>query len=116
MTDPLNGVPIERRQADLAGVNSAKTYLYSALGMTVLMVLVVLALTMTRPETLELKQVKNMGYFLALIIVGLFAGAGINIVNVLNGHQALMLRLVGEKERAKGVIEGLKQNPDMNIQ
>jgi hypothetical protein len=47
--------------------------------------------------------------------VALFAGAGINVVNVLNGQQAMLMRAVAEKERIKGQLEGLRENPDTNI-
>lgn len=113
--DPAPSVPVERRQEDLVGVASAKFYLFSALGLTVLMVLALLAILLNDPTQLDLPQVRYMSYFLAAIIVALFAGAGINVVNVLNGHAAAMIRLVGEKERAKGQIEGLRENPKTNI-
>lgn len=107
--------PIQRRHEDIAGVGSAKAYLFSALGLTVLMVLSLLAIILINPALLDLRQVRYMSYFLASIIVALFAGAGINVVNILNGHSATMTRLVGERERAKGVLEGLKENPKTNI-
>lgn len=107
---------IERRQDDLVGVGSAKAYLFSALGLTVLMALALLGILLIDPTLLDLPQVRYFSYFLAAIIVALFAGAGINVVNVLNGHASTMIRLVGEKERAKGQIEGLKENPRTNIE
>lgn len=105
---------IDRRQTDLAGISSAKLYLFSALGLTVLMVLAFLTIVLThmltqRPDqALDLKPLNTVAYFLAGIIIALFAGAGINVVNVLNGHTASMMRLVAEKERARGQLEGLQ--------
>lgn len=107
--------PLERRQEDVLHVGNAKSYLRAALGLTVLMVLSGLAIVLINPPLLDLPQVRYMSYFLAAIIVALFAGAGINVVNVLNGHTATMMRLVGEKERAKGIIQGLQENPKTNI-
>lgn len=107
--------PVERRQADIVGVTSAKTYLFSALSLTVFMVLTSLVVLVINPEFLDLKQIRYLSYFLTAIIVALFAAAGINVVNVLNGHAATMLRLVGEKERAKGYIEALKDDPNIPI-
>lgn len=111
---------LERRKDDLVGVSSAKLYLFSALGLTVLMVFSFLAIMLTHMLTqpdqpLDLKGLNYLFYLLTAIIVALFAAAGINVVNVLDGHQATMIRLVGEKERAKGLIEGLKENPNTNI-
>lgn len=106
---------VERRHEDLVGVGSAKAYLFSALGLTVLMVVALLAILVIDPTLLDLREVRYLGYFLAAIIVALFAGAGINVVNVLNGHQATLMRAIAERERAKGVIQGLRENPDTNI-
>lgn len=118
MGDELRGdpPPVERRHEDLVGVGNAKFYLFSALGLTVLMVLALMGILLIDPAMLDLAQVRYMSYFLAAIIVALFAGAGINVVNVLNGHAATMVRLVGEKERAKGIIQGLQENPNTNIE
>lgn len=107
---------VERRHEDFAGVSSAKAYLIIAFGTTILMVLALMGILLIDPTMLDLAQVRYMSYFLAAIIVALFAGAGINVVNVLNGQAATMMRLVGEKERAKGQIEGLKENPRTNIE
>jgi hypothetical protein len=114
--EPIDPAPLERRHDDLIGVGNAKFYLFSALGLTVLMVFALLAIVLIDPAVLDLSQVRYMSYFLAAIIVALFAGAGINVVNVLNGHSAAMIRLVGEKERAKGVIQGLQENPNTNVE
>lgn len=115
--DPITpSAPLERRHDDLAGAGSAKAFLFSALGLTVLMALALLAILLIDPTFLDLRQVQYFSYFLAAIIVALFAGAGINVVNVLNGHSASMMRLVGEKERAKGINEGLRENPRTNIE
>ena len=108
-------ITVDRRREDLVGVSTAKLYLFSALGLTVLMVIALFAVILINPALIDQRQVRYMSYFLAAIIVALFSGAGINVVNVLNGHAALMTRLVGEKERAKGVIEGLKANPNTDI-
>lgn len=116
MVDEPSSPVIERRQDDFVGVGSAKAYLFSALGLTVLMALALLAILLIDPTLLDLPQVRYFSYFLAAIIVALFAGAGINVVNVLNGHQATMVRLVGEKERAKGIIQGLQENPKTNVE
>lgn len=115
MVDEPTPPVIERRQEDLVGVGSAKAYLLSALGLTVLMAVALLAILVIDPTLLDLSQVRYFSYFLAAIIVALFAGAGINVVNVLNGHNAMMIRVVGEKERAKGIIQGLQENPKTNI-
>lgn len=114
--DPIEAEPLERRHDDLVGVGSAKAYLFSALGVTVLMVLAGLAIILIDPTILDLQQVRYMSYFLAAIIVALFAGAGINVVNVLNGHAALITRVVGQQKFAEGKIEGLKENPKVNIE
>ena len=111
---PTNG--LDQRQSDLAGIGSAKLYLFSAVGLIVLMVLAFLAILLIRPEALDQRPARNLGYLLALCIVGLFAGAGINVVNVLNGHQAVLMRAIGEKERVKGKLEGLQENPKVNIE
>ena len=108
--------PLERRQDDLVGVGYAKLCLFSALGLTVLMVVTFTAVLLIDKTVAALPQVRVVSLFLAAIIVGLFAGAGINVVNVLNGHSATMIRLVGEKERAKGIIEGLQENPRINVE
>jgi hypothetical protein len=118
-TDPLD--PVERRRDDYVSVGSATWYLASALGLTVLLIVCAVALVTTQlimhPELkLDVDQiVKWITVFVGAIIVGLFAGAGIKVVSVLDGQQAMLIRVVAEKERAKGVIEGLKQNPDTNI-
>jgi hypothetical protein len=106
---------VERRHEDLVGVGSARAYLISALGLTVLMVLALISILLIDPTYLDLPQVRRMSYLLAAIIVALFAGAGINVVNVLNGQQAMLMRAVAEKERIKGQLEGLRENPDTNI-
>lgn len=106
--------PVERRHEDVAGVGAAKLYLFSALGLIVLMVLTFLVLVVVKPEMLEQRAARNLGYFLALCITGLFAAAGINVANVLNGQSAVMTRLVGEKEHAKGKLEGLQEHSKTN--
>lgn len=110
-TDP----PIERRHNDLVGASSAKLYLFSALFLTVTMVVTSFGILLVNPAFLDLRQIRYLSYFLVAVITALFAAAGINVVNVLNGHQALLMRVVAEKERAQGVIEGLKENPHTNI-
>lgn len=107
--------PVERRKEDLIPIGNAKFYLFSALGLTVLMVLAGMGILLINPTLLDLPSVHYMSYFLAAIIVALFAGAGINVVNVLNGHAATMIRLVGEKERAKGIIQGLQDNANTKV-
>lgn len=113
---------VERRRGDFMNVSAATWYLASALGLTVLMVLCSLGLVISQlimhPELkLDIDLiVRLVAYFVGAIIVGLFAGAGIKIVSVLDGQQAMLIRVVAEKERAVGKIEGLKENPSINIQ
>lgn len=113
--------PVERRHEDMVGVGSAKLYLFSAIFLTALMVVcsfaLVIAQMVTHPEQkLDVNViVKYVAYFLMGIIVALFAGAGINVLKVLNGQQAMLIRVVAEKERTKGYVEGLKENPSTNI-
>lgn len=116
MGEPLTVTPpVERRQDDLVGVAYAKFCLFAALGLTVLMVFAFMGILLIDKTILDLSQVRYFSLFLAAIVVALFAGAGINVVNVLNGHTASMVRLVGEKERAKGIIQGLQENQNTNI-
>ena len=120
MTDQLLPT-LDRRHTDFVSVGSATWYLASALGLTVLMVLCSLALVITQLVTHpEVKLdidiiVKYVSWFVGAIIVALFAAAGIKIVNVLDGQQAMMIRVVAAKERTEGYIEGLKENPQTNI-
>jgi len=116
-TDP----PVERRRDDYMSVSSATWYLISALGLTVLMVVcsvvLVVAQLIAHPELrLDVDLiVRYVAYFVGAIIVALFASAGIKVVSVLDGQQAMLIRVVAEKERTKGYVEGLKENPSTNI-
>lgn len=107
--------PLERRQEDHAFVGTAKAYLWGALGLTVFMVLMSFAVLVLNPKLLEQPEVRYLGAFLGAVIVALFAGAGINVVNVLNGHTSLITRVVGQQKFAEGKLQGLQENPKTNI-
>lgn len=111
MSEPI----LERRQSDVIGTSWATLCLGSALAVTLLMTVAGVSIVLVRPELSDSPAVRRLGYFLALIIAALFAGAGINIASVLDGHTSAMIRLVGEKKHAEGVIEGLKANPDIPL-
>jgi len=106
---------VERRQDDFVSVGNAKAYLWGALGLTVFMVLMSFAVLVLNPKLLEQPEVRYVGAFLGAVIVALFAGAGINVVNVLNGHSALITRVVGQQKFAEGKLVGLQENPKTNI-
>lgn len=118
MTPIADPPPVERRQDDLVGAGSAKVYLFSAVGLSALTLVIFAAIILTQlvlGQPLDTTALYFIAWIVGPIVIALFAAAGINVVSLLNGHQAMVVRLVAEKERAKGQLEGLKENPNTNI-
>lgn len=109
---------VERRQSILSAVSASRLYLISAIVLSIVTVgavLVVIVAQIIAGKPLETGGLYIIITITAPIIMGLLSAAGIGVLQVLDGHQAQLMRAVGEKEHAKGVIEGLKENPQTNI-
>jgi hypothetical protein len=109
---------VERRQSILTAVSNARLYLVAAIflsAITVVAVLIVLVAQIMTGQELQTKGLYILIGITAPMITGLLGGAGIGVLSVLDGHQAQLMRAIAEKEHAKGLIEGLKENPNTNI-
>lgn len=111
-------VIVERRQSVLSAVSASKWYLIAAMVLSLATVAAVMAILLA--QTLMKQPLETAGVYLVMsitapVIASLLAAAGIGVVNVLDGYQNQLMRAIGEKEHAKGVIEGLKENKDVNI-
>lgn len=51
----------------------------------------------------------------APIILALIAGGQHSMAVAMDGKLSHLLRVTGEKERAQGLVEGLKENPNINL-
>jgi hypothetical protein len=109
---------VERRHSVLSGVSTARLCLIAAVGLSIITlgaVLVVLIAQIVAGIPLQTRGLFILIGITAPTITALLGGAGISVVNVLDGNQARLMRAIAAKEHAEGKIEGLKENPNTNI-
>lgn len=119
-TPPIAPSPtyMERRQSVIAGMSNARICLISAVILSILTLLAVLAVILAQTVTGQPLNTKVLYILISVnftTIAGLLGGAGIGILNVLDGHQSALVRAIAEREHAIGVNEGLRENPHTNI-
>lgn len=111
-------VLVERRQSVLSAVSAAKWYLIAAIILSLGTVAAVVAIVVAQilmGKPLETASIYIVIGITAPVITMLLAAAGLGVVNTLDGNQHQLMRAIGEKEHAKGVVEGLRENPNTNI-
>lgn len=109
-------VPLpERRLSLLTTVSGAKFYILCAIALAALTVVAVVVVVALQP-TNYMPLVTIIVGITSQMILGLLAAGGLGVVKVIDGNQTKLLHAIARKERAEGTLEGLKQNPSINIE
>lgn len=116
MTIQVPTVPhiTERRRSVLSAVTASRFYIIGAIGMSVLTVLAVLALMLWQPGNTG--AINIIIGITAPMITALLGAGGIGVLKVIDGHQSQLMAAIARQQRAEGMIEGLKENPNTNIE
>lgn len=104
---------IERRAAFLGAASAVKWYVLLVFGLAFLTVSAVVTLSILAPNNPG--AITTVIGITSPIFVSLLGGGLYKMAVGTDGKLNQILRITAEKERARGIIEGLKQNPDTNI-
>lgn len=105
---------LEEKRLDVA--NSATTVRYYVNGIIVVVALAFIAavvLAVYAPDA-DSTMIAVMGLATS-VCIGLFGKAILNIAVAQDGQKAQLVRLVAQKERAEGTLDGLGLNPKVNV-
>lgn len=105
--------PVERRRPILSAVSSSRFYTIAAIGLSMFTIVAVVVVVLFQPQNTA--AISTIIGITAPLILALMAAGNIGILRVLDGHQSQLMAAIAEKERAKGQLEGLRENPKTNI-
>lgn len=115
MSEPTPIVPpTERRRPIISAVSSSRFYTLAAIGLSMFTVVAVVVLVVFQPQNPG--AITTVIGITAPLILGLMGAGNIGIYKVLDGHQSQLMAAIAEKERVKGHLEGLRENPNTNIE
>lgn len=108
--------PINERRAEIVGATAnVKLYVMAALGFAALTIIGVLFAAYALPSPTNTTVVTTIIGVMSPFILSLLGGALHGVAVGLDGQRSLLLRAVGEKERAEGLLVGLTVNPKTNV-
>lgn len=107
--------PTERRRSVLSAVSTSRFYIIAAIGLSMVTVAAVLVVVALQPPN-YMQVIQVIVGITAQLILALLGAGGIGVLKVIDGHQSQLMAAIAEKERAKGQLEGLRENPKTNIE
>lgn len=113
--DPIE--PIEERRASVVGATATvKMYVIAVIVMAGMTIAAVVAVAVFMPAPQSASVITAIIGVTAPIILALLAGGQHGMATAMDGKLSQIVRATAEKERALGVVEGLKENPKTNIE
>jgi hypothetical protein len=109
-------VKAERRLPIVSAFSAARFYIVATVLVAMLTVGAVLAIVMINPAQPNMALINIIVGITGPLMAALLTGMGHGILKVLDGHQSQLMAAIAQKERAQGVIQGLKENPNVNIE
>lgn len=104
----------ERRSDVINSRSTVKLYIGAAVGLAIVTIGAVVTLAIMVPNNAAVITVV-IGITSPLIL-SLLGAALHSVATVVDGQMKQLLRTTADKERAQGLIEGLKENPKVNIE
>jgi Na+/proline symporter len=106
----------ERRRTILSGASNAVLFFAGAIILAVVMIAAVLVVFLSRPDNPNMVLINLILTVMGGLIASSLGAAGIGVVKVMNGHNTRMMTAIARMSRAEGKIEGLRENPNTNIE
>lgn len=106
----------ERRLPIVSAFTASRFYIVATILLAVVTVAAVMTIVLLNPTNPNLALINIIVGITGPIMAAMLGGAGIGVLKVLDGHQSQLMAAIAQKERAQGVIQGLKENPNVNIE
>lgn len=110
----MTPTPTTERRASVAGATTAvRFYVLAAVATALMTVAAVVLLAVLVPDNTSV--IATVIGITSPIILSLIAFGQRSIAVSIDGKMSQLLRATAEKERAQGLIQGLRENPETNI-
>lgn len=110
--EPIEPIIEERRTAVVGATATVRLYVIAVVVMAMTTIAAVVAVAVFMPAAQSANVITAIIGVTAPIILALLAGGQHSMSVAMDGKLSQIVRATAERERARGVIEGLKDNPN----